>query len=168
MIESGEIVSFRYKSESGRSVQRVVLCLDPEFRYRKKSTGRVVQYFIGLEIYASDKGRLPKSRITELFEILGKVDNDTPTQTPEQDIEQTYLKLKGYLKRNSIFKTYFLRKCRKNRVFLENKYQSLNSLQVKGVSEKISKEKKTLNILEQKKKEQINFVKKKQQKKNKK
>tara|TARA_R100001015_G_C4608158_1_gene163330 strand:+ start:876 stop:1358 length:483 start_codon:yes stop_codon:yes gene_type:complete len=149
MIESGEIVSFRYKSESGRSVQRVVLCLDPEFRYRKKSTGRVVQYFIGLEIYASDKGRLPKSRITELFEILGKVDNDTPTQTPEQDIEQTYLKLKGYLKRNSIFKTYFLRKCRKNRVFLENKYQSLNSLQVKGVSEKISKEKKTLNILEQ-------------------
>ena len=147
MIESGEIVSFRYKSESGRSVQRVVLCLDPEFRYRKKSTGRVVQYFIGLEIYASDKGRLPKSRITELFEILGKVDNDTPTQTPEQDIEQTYLKLKGYLKRNSIFKTYFLRKCRKNRVFLENKYQSLNSLQVKGVSEKISKEKKTLNIL---------------------
>ena len=149
MIESGEIVSFRYKSESGRSVQRVVLCLDAEFRYRKKSTGRVVQYFIGLEIYASDKGRLPKSRITELFEILGKVDNDTPTQTPEQDIEQTYLKLKGYLKRNSIFKTYFLRKCRKNRVFLENKYQSLNSLQVKGVSEKISKEKKTLNILEQ-------------------
>ena len=149
MIESGEIVSFRYKSESGRSVQRVVLCLDPEFRYRKKSTGRVVQYFIGLEIYASDKGRLPKSRITELFEILGKVDNDTPTQTPEQDIEQTYLKLKGYLKRNSIFKNYFLRKCRKNRVFLENKYQSLNSLQVKGVSEKISKEKKTLNILEQ-------------------
>ena len=115
MIESGEIVSFRYKSESGRSVQRVVLCLDPEFRYRKKSTGRVVQYFIGLEIYASDKGRLPKSRITELFEILGKVDNDTPTQTPEQDIEQTYLKLKGYLKRNSIFKTYFFRKCRKNR-----------------------------------------------------
>ena len=148
-VESGQIVSFRYKSESGRSVQRVVLCLDPEFRYRKKSTGRVVQYFIGLEIYASDKGRLPKSRITELFEILGKVDNDTPTQTPEQDIEQTYLKLKGYLKRNSIFKTYFLRKCRKNRVFLENKYQSLNSLQVKGVSEKISKEKKTLNILEQ-------------------
>ena len=148
-VQSGEVVSFRYKSESGRSVQRVVLCLDPEFRYRKKSTGRVVQYFIGLEIYASDKGRLPKSRITELFEILGKVDNDTPTQTPEQDIEQTYLKLKGYLKRNSIFKTYFLRKCRKNRGFLENKYQSLNSLQVKGVSEKISKEKKTLNILEQ-------------------
>ena len=85
----------------------------------------------------------------EMKDLLGKVDNDTPTQTPEQDIEQTYLKLKGYLKRNSIFKTYFLRKCRKNRVFLENKYQSLNSLQVKGVSEKISKEKKTLNILEQ-------------------
>ena len=33
-VESGQIVSFRYKS-SGRSVQRTVLCLDPEYLYRK-------------------------------------------------------------------------------------------------------------------------------------
>ena len=45
-VESGQIVSFRYKSEDGRSVNRTVLCLDPEFRYRKKSTGRIVQFFI--------------------------------------------------------------------------------------------------------------------------
>jgi len=55
LVESGQIVSFRYKSQSGRSVNRTVLCLDPEFRYRKKSTGRVVQFFIGLELNASDK-----------------------------------------------------------------------------------------------------------------
>ena len=35
LVESGQIVSFRYKSENGRSVNRTVLCLDPEFRYKR-------------------------------------------------------------------------------------------------------------------------------------
>ena len=147
IIESGQIVSFRYKSENGRSVNRTVLCLDPEFRYRKKSTGRVVQFFIGLEINASDKPSLPVARTKQLFEILGTPDK-TPTQTTNQEMEQIYKSIKGFLAKNPIFKTYLLRKCRKNRVFLENKYQSLNTLQVKQVAEKISKQKDTINILE--------------------
>lgn len=147
LVESGQIVSFRYKSENGRSVNRTVLCLDPEFRYRKKSTNRVVQFFIGLELNASDKPSLPVARAKQLFEILGTPD-DTPTQTTTQEMEKIYQSIKGFLKRNPIFKTYLLRKCRKNRVFLENKYQSLNTLQVKQVADKISKQKDTINILE--------------------
>ena len=116
LVESGQIVSFRYKSENGRSVNRTVLCLDPEFRYRKKSTNRVVQFFIGLELNASDKQSLPVARAKQLFEILGTPD-DTPTQTTTQEMEKIYQSIKGYLKRNPIFKTYLLRKCRKNRVF---------------------------------------------------
>ena len=146
MIESGQIVSFRYKS-SGRSVQRTVLCLDPEFLYRKKSTGRVVKFFIGLELYASDRPRLPITKLKELFSILGKGD-ETPTQTDAQEMEKLYQILKAFLKRTPIFKTYLLRKCRKNRVFLENKYDNLNGLQVKEVAKKINKEKDTANILE--------------------
>ena len=147
LVESGQIVSFRYKSQSGRSVNRTVLCLDPEFRYRKKSTGRVVQFFIGLELNASDKPSLPVGKAKQLFEILGTTD-DTPTQTTAQEMEKIYLSIKGFLAKNPIFKTYLLRKCRKNRVFLENKYQSLNTLQVKQVADKISKQKDTINILE--------------------
>ena len=147
LVESGQIVSFRYKSQSGRSVNRTVLCLDPEFRYRKKSTNRVVQFFIGLELNSSDKPSLPVGRAKQLFEILGTPD-DTPTQTTTQEMEKIYQSIKGFLKRNPIFKTYLLRKCRKNRVFLENKYQSLNTLQVKQVADKISKQKDTINILE--------------------
>ena len=147
MVESGQIVSFRYKSETGRSVNRTVLCLDPKFRYRKKSTGRVVQFFIGLELNASDRASLPVGKAKQLFEMLGTPDS-TPTQTTNQEMEQIYKSIKGFLKSNPIFKTYLLRKCRKNRVFLENKYQSLNTLQVKQVAEKISKQKDTINILE--------------------
>ena len=146
-VESGQIVSFRYKSEDGRSVNRTVLCLDPEFRYRKKSTGRVVQFFIGLELNASDKPSLPVGKAKQLFEILGTTD-DTPTQTTTQEMEKIYQSIKGFLNSTPIFKTYLLRKCRKNRVFLENKYQSLNTLQVKQVADKISKQKDTINILE--------------------
>ena len=145
-VQSGQIVSFRYKS-SGRSAQRIVLCLDPEFVYRKKSTGRNVKFFIGLELFASDKPRIPKSVLEQLFKILGKGD-PTPTQTDAQEIEKLYQLVKQFLKRTPIFKTYLLRKCRMNRVFLETKFDNLNSLQVKGVAKKINKEKDTANILE--------------------
>ena len=145
-IESGQIVSFRYKS-SGRSAQRTVLCLDPEYLYRKKSTGRVVKFFIGLELYASDKPRIPRSVLQQLFKLLGKGD-PTPSQTDAQEMEKLYQIIKAFLKRTPIFKTYLLRKCRLNRVFLETKYDDLNSLQVREVAKRINKEKDTANILE--------------------
>ena len=146
LIQSGQIVSFRYKS-SGRSVQRTVLCLDPEYIYRKKSTGRNVKFFIGLELYASDKPRLPRTKLEQLFKILGKSD-PTPTQTDAQEMEKLYQTLKAFLRTTPIFKTYLLRKCRVNRVFLETKYDDLNSLQVKEVAKRINKEQDTANILE--------------------
>ena len=145
-VESGQIVSFRYKS-SGRSAQRTVLCLDPEYLYRKKSTGRVVKFFIGLELYASDKPRIPRSVLQQLFKLLGKGD-PTPSQTDAQEMEKLYQIIKAFLKRTPIFKTYLLRKCRLNRVFLETKYDDLNSLQVREVAKRINKEKDTANILE--------------------
>ena len=86
LIQSGQIVSFRYKS-SGRSVQRTVLCLDPEYIYRKKSTGRNVKFFIGLELYASDKPRLPRATLEQMFKILGKGDV-TPSQTDAQEMQK--------------------------------------------------------------------------------
>ena len=147
LVESGQIVSFRYKSRSGRSVNRTVLCLDPEYLYRKESTNRIVRFFIGLELDTSDKPALPIGRVRQLFRILGEPDS-TPTQTTTQEMERIYLSIKDFLKQNPIFKTYLLRKCRKNRVFLEDKYQSLNSLQVKKVAEIISEDEETTNILE--------------------
>ena len=145
-IESGQIVSFRYKS-SGRSVQRTVLCLDPEYIYRKKSTGRNVKFFIGLELYAADKPRLPRATLERLFKILGKPD-ETPSQTDAQEMEQIYQTLKSFLKTTPIFRTYLLRKCRTNRVFLEDKYDRLNNTQIRGISQKMENDKDTVSVLE--------------------
>jgi len=137
LVESGQIVSFRYKSENGRSVNRTVLCLDPEFLYRKKGTGRIVRLFIGLELKAADKKPLPIARVRELFNLLGDVD-DTPEQTSEQEMEKIYLKLKRFLEKNPIFKTYLLRKCRKYRVFLETSYGTIPITSIKRM-EKVDK-----------------------------
>ena len=82
-----------------------------------------------------------------MFKILGKGD-ETPTQTDAQEMQKIYQTLKGFLTRTPIFKTYLLRKCRQNRVFLETKYDDLNSLQVKEVAKRINKEQDTANILE--------------------
>ena len=83
----------------------------------------------------------------QLFKILGKGD-PTPTQTDAQEMEKLYQILKAFLRTTPIFKTYLLRKCRVNRVFLETKYDDLNSLQVKEVAKKINNEGNTANILE--------------------
>ena len=147
LVESGQIVSFRYKSRGGRSVNRTVLCLDPEFPYKKISTNRVVKFFIGLELNASDRPALPVGRVRELFKILGTPD-ETPSQTNTQEMERIYLTIKEFLKKNPIFKTYLLRKCKKNRVFLEDKFQKVNNLGLKSVAEQISKDEETTNILE--------------------
>ena len=136
-VLSGQIVTFRYKSGDNRSVNRTVLCLDPEFLYRKKGTGRIVRLFIGLELKAADKKPLPIARVRELFNLLGDVD-DTPEQTSEQEMEKIYLKLKRFLEKNPIFKTYLLRKCRKYRVFLETSYGTIPITSIKRM-EKIDK-----------------------------
>ena len=106
-ILSGQIVTFRYKSEGDRSVNRTVLCLDPEYLYRKKGTRRIVRLFIGLELKAADKKPLPLARVRELFSLLGDVD-DTPEQTSEQEMQKIYIRLKRFLEREPIFRTYLL------------------------------------------------------------
>ncbi len=139
-VEPGQIVSFIYKSQTGdkKSARRTVLCLDPRYRYRKDSTNRVVEFFIGLEIYNNQKTRIQTSLLKQLFEILGEQADTILDDTGEEArIKKIYLELKQFLKRTPIFKTYFLRECRKRRVFLENTYETLNSLQVKQVSNKL-------------------------------
>jgi len=139
-VEPGQIVSFIYKSQTGdkKSARRTVLCLDPRYRYRKDSTNRVVEFFIGLEIYNNQNTRIQTSILKQLFEILGENQDRILDDTGEEArMQKIYIELKQFLKRTPIFKTYFMRECRKRRVFLENTYETLNSLQVKQVSNRL-------------------------------
>ena len=50
-IQPGQIVRFVYKSQgTSKGEQRTILVIDPKHRYRKKSTGRVVEFVVGLQL----------------------------------------------------------------------------------------------------------------------
>ena len=59
-IEPGDVVSFIYKGQrdDAKSARRVVICLDPRYEHRKKTTNRIVDYFVGLEIFNSQKSNI--------------------------------------------------------------------------------------------------------------
>ena len=79
-IVSGQVVKFRYKGiKSQRSLLREVIVLDPRFLYRKKSTGRVIELFIGLEIDNQDEPALRPVQIRQLLEIyITHTQNNVP------------------------------------------------------------------------------------------
>jgi len=140
-IKSGQIVNFRYLSDNdphGRSYKRTVLCLDPRYYYKKKSTGRRVQLFIGLELEKFGKARkLNKIALKQLFEIVSNIEDEIlGSKTERQRMQDIYQDLKVFLKKYPVFKTYFLRKCRKNRVFLEREITT-DRLQIGKVIDEI-------------------------------
>ena len=152
-VEPGDVVSFIYKGQGddSKSARRIVICLAPRYEHRKKTTGRTVEYFIGLEIFNSQKPNITPTVIKQLFELLAE--NADIVLTDEESggvarMEKIYLELKSLLKRNpQLFRTYFHREARKRRVFLENKYDRLNSLQIKQITEKLIDEEKDVIVI---------------------
>ena len=150
LIGSGDVVQFRYVGKNGKSENRTVICLDPRYKYKKKSTNRVVEFFIGLQIDTSGQQGLDPNALKTLLEILGKVDSDLESAifNDNQRIRKIYNKLQNFLSSEPIFRTYLLRECRKRRVFLLDRYSDLNKQQVKQVSERLIEEKETQDTLE--------------------
>jgi len=130
IIQSGQLVKFRYKNMKGVSSNRTAYVLAPRYRYRKQSTGRIVEFFIGLEIENSDKGSLNPIVVKELFEQINDIFEDSEKSadyTEEATMKRIYGSLQRYLDKTPIFRTYFLRECRKKRVFLIEEGKDLGS-----------------------------------------
>ena len=145
-VEPGDVVSFIYKGQGdgAKSARRIVICLDPRYEYRKKSTNRIVDYFVGLEIFNSQKSQLTPTTIKQTFDILSEnadIVLSDPQSVGKSRMEKIYVELRGLLEREpDLFRTYFFRECRKRRVFLEDKYARLNSLQIKQITERLLNE----------------------------
>lgn len=121
IIESGQIVRFRYKNMKGESSNRTAYVLAPRYKYRKQSTNRIVEFFIGLEIENTAKQSINPIALKQMFEQINEIFEDSDKEalyTEERVIQKFYQELKRFLDRTPIFRTYFLRECRKRRVFL--------------------------------------------------
>ena len=142
-IIPGQIVNFIYKSKNqGKGNRRWAICIDPKYIYRKK-TGRTSNYFVGIQIDEVGRQRQSQPVIKEIIsllggvagmhdaagrhvgrqvEITGVIQDVRPRDVSSGEFKKVYAKLKNIIKRESIFRTYNLRECKKRRVFLEDKY----------------------------------------------
>tara|TARA_Y100001963_G_C6667342_1_gene393344 strand:+ start:108 stop:602 length:495 start_codon:yes stop_codon:yes gene_type:complete len=139
-VKAGQIVQFMYKSDGAtKSYRRTVLCLDPKYRYRKKSTNRIVELFIGLELEKFGTRR-PLNRIETklLFEKLSKIEDDIlGSSTAKTRMEDIYQDLRLFIEKYPVFKTYWLRECRKKRVFVRRTLKDFNRLQIEDIVESL-------------------------------
>jgi len=136
-IQSGQIVSFLYRSvNSSKTEKRTVLCIDPSYSYRKKSTGRSVKLFVGIQLETTLRGPINSAKLDKVIRLLGGVGldsgavevgnfSDRMSDTDTENLLERVKGLKRFIQKNDVFRTYFLRECRKRRVFLIDDYQRL-------------------------------------------
>ncbi len=128
-IEPGQIVTFKYKGKaSAKSVNRTVLCINPNLRYRKKN-GRVTKFFVGIQLDTAITRPMTSSKMTRLIMRLGGLENEEGAVSVEMkdtitkpETSKILTKVKSLSK---FFRTFNLRECKRNRVFLESEYQKL-------------------------------------------
>ena len=141
-VQPGQIVSFLYKSKnSPRAERRIVLCIDPEYTYRKKSTKRNIKLFVGLQLETTLRGPINARTLDQAIRLLGGANLDRGVveigqfedEMDDTDVALVYDRLKRFIKKHDVFRTFFLRECRKRRVYLVDNYKRLPASQTKKI-----------------------------------
>ena len=141
-VQPGQIVSFLYRSKnSTRAEKRTVLCIDPEYTYRKKSTKRNVKLFVGLQLETTLRGPINARTLDQAIRLLGGAQldrgvteiGDFQDEMDDTDVQLVYRALKRFVKKHDVFRTFFLRECRKRRVYLIDNYRRLPASQTKKI-----------------------------------
>ncbi len=129
-VQAGDIISFRYKGKKSTGTLTTLLVFNPKIPYKKKD-GSKTFHLVGLKL--EDRGTIPmiknKPMLVQLLERVGNIqvvseDNqiykivieNVGTRGVKQ---QTYKKLKQYIERYSVYRTYDYAEARRSQVFLE-------------------------------------------------
>ncbi len=71
-VEPGQIVTFIYKSEGeSRGYKRTVLIINPDMRYRKKTTGRIKRFVVGIQLDTQITRPITETKLEMLFKRVG-------------------------------------------------------------------------------------------------
>jgi len=132
-VEPGQIVSFLYKGQdSNRAVKRTILVLNPNLRYRKKSTKRVKSFVVGLQLDTAITPPITESKLENLFGKIGgleieegAISADLKDRMTPADTTRIYRKLKDLVGKYNNYRTFSRRLCLKRRVYLEIDYRKI-------------------------------------------
>ena len=97
-----------------------MLCIDPSYTYRKKSTGRNVKLFVGLQLETTLRGPINSAKLDKVIRLLGGVRLDDGAvevgnftgreRMQDTDTENLLEKVRGlrkFIQKNDVFRTYF-------------------------------------------------------------
>ncbi len=128
-VKAGDIISFRYKGKGTVGYLNTVLVLNPRMPYIRKDKTKTF-HLIGLKL--ESRGNIPtirnKPKLVELLERIGTVQIISEEGIYRVEItgvgprgvrKATYNKLKQYIGRYTVYRTYDYKEARKSQVFLE-------------------------------------------------
>ena len=132
-VEPGQIVTFMYKSKGEtRGYKRTILLLNPDLRFRKKTTKRIKRFVAGLVLDTAITRPLTESKVEKLFGKLGGVEfeeeaiaADLPDRVSKAQTRVMYRRLKALVKNYKNYRTFDRRECLKRRVYLEVDYNKI-------------------------------------------
>ena len=129
-VKAGDIISFRYKGKKSTGTLTTLLVFNPRIPYTRKD-GSKTFHLVGLKL--EDRGTIPmiknKPILVQLLERVGDVQivsgDDQIYKIVIENVgtrgirQQTYKKLKQYIERYSVYRTYDYNEARRSQVFLE-------------------------------------------------
>ena len=132
-IEPGQIITFVYKSKNGnRGYKRTIMLLNPDLKYRKKSTGRIKRYVVGLVLDTQITRPLTTTKVEQLFNRTGGLEMEEdalaanlPDTISKAQNTKLYNRLKAFVRTNKNYRTFDRRECLKRRVYLEVDYKGI-------------------------------------------
>ena len=129
-VRAGDIVSFRYKGKKPTGTLTTLLVFNPRLPYTRKD-GTKTFHLVGLKL--EDRGTIPiiknKPMLVQLLERIGEIDvvsgDDQIYRVIIENVgvrgvrKATYTKLKQYIEKHSVYRTYDYREAKRSQVFLE-------------------------------------------------
>ena len=132
-VEPGQIISFVYKTKGeNRGYKRTIMLLNPDLKYRKKSTGRIKRYVVGLVLDTQITRPLTTTKVEQLFNRTGGLEMEEdalaanlPDTISKAQNTKLYNRLKAFVRTNKNYRTFDRRECLKRRVYLEVDYKGI-------------------------------------------
>ena len=129
-VQAGDIVSFRYKGKKPTGILTTLLVFNPRLPYTRKD-GTKTLHLVGLKL--EDRGTVPiirnKPMLVQLLERVGEIQvvsgDDQIYRVEIKGVgvrgvkKATYTKLKQYIEKHSVYRTYDYMEAKRSQVFLE-------------------------------------------------
>ena len=129
-VRTGDIISFRYKGKKTTGTLTTLLVFNPKIPYTRKD-GSKTFHLVGLKL--EDRGTIPMIRnkplLVQLLERIGEIEvvsgDDQIYRIVIENVgnrgvrQQTYNKLKKYIEKHSVYRTYNYNEAKRSQVFLE-------------------------------------------------